>query len=159
MSITSTATTKREEAQRLGTVVGRMRRSRFGVALLAVQAFVLLPRCDGDSDFLDPGGFESGVKMLRALGHDVFVVHITSARDRNPGAFGDVRFVDSETGELREVDVTPRLAAAYVKAWDAHAAELQHFCGRYDIGYVRADADEPFEEVILKAFRQGRFVA
>ena len=111
------------------------------------------------SDFLDPGGFDAGIKILRSLGHDVFVVHITSERDRNPGAFGEVRFVDSETGELREVEVTPRLAAAYSKAWDAHAEELEHFCGRYDIGYVRADAAQPFEDIILKAFRQGRFVA
>ena len=111
------------------------------------------------SDFLDPGGFEAGLKILRTLGHDVFVVHIASARDRDPGAFGEVRFMDAETGELREVEVTPRLAAAYVKAWDAHASELEHFCGRYAIGYVRADAERPFEDIILKAFRQGRFLA
>jgi uncharacterized protein (DUF58 family) len=111
------------------------------------------------SDFFDPGGFEAGLKILRTLGHDVFVVHVTSQRDRDPGAFGEVRFVDVETGELREVDVTPRLASAYVKAWNAHAADLEHFCGRYDIGYVRADAERPFEEIVLKTFRQGRFLA
>lgn len=113
------------------------------------------------SDFLDPAvdGFEAGLKILRTLGHDVFVVHIASARDRDPGAFGEVRFVDVETGELREVDVTPRLAAAYTKAWEQHADELQHFCGRYDIGYVRADAERPFEDIILRTFRQGRFLA
>jgi uncharacterized protein (DUF58 family) len=111
------------------------------------------------SDFLDPGGFEAGLKILRTLGHDVFVVHIASVRDRDPGAHGDVRFMDAETGERREVDVTPKLAAAYVKAWDALASDLEHFCGRYDIGYVRADAERPFEDIILKAFRQGRFLA
>jgi uncharacterized protein (DUF58 family) len=111
------------------------------------------------SDFLDPGGFEAGLKILRTLGHDVFVVHVSSERDRHAGAFGDVRFVDAETGELREVDVTPRLASAYAKAWESHQAELQRFCGRYGIGYVRAPAERPFEEIILKAFRQGRFVA
>ena len=89
----------------------------------------------------------------------MFVVHITSEQDRHPGAFGEVRFVDAETGELREIEVTPRLASAYIKAWDAHAEELERFCGRYDVGYVRADAAEPFEDVVLKAFRQGRFVA
>ena len=111
------------------------------------------------SDFLDPGGFEAGLKIVRTLGHDVFVVHVASERDRDPGAFGEVRFIDAETGELREVEVTPHLAAAYIRAWEAHAAELEHFCGRYSIGYVRADAERPFEEIILKAFRQGRFVA
>jgi uncharacterized protein (DUF58 family) len=111
------------------------------------------------SDFLDPGGFEAGLKILRTIGHDVFVVQIASERDRDPGAFGDVRFMDVETGELREIDVTPKLAAAYVRAWETHTADLEHFCGRYDIGYVRADAERPFEDIILKTFRQGRFLA
>src|SRR5918995_2690066 len=84
------------------------------------KAFASRPRQTGltvvISDFLNPDGFEAGLKILRTLGHDVFVVHIASERDRDPGAFGEVRFVDTETGELREVEVTPRLAAAYVKA-------------------------------------------
>ncbi len=111
------------------------------------------------SDFLDPGGFEAGLKILRTIGHDVFAIHVASMRDRDPGAFGDVQFVDAETGDRREIEVTPRLASAYVRAWTAYAAQLEHFCGRYDIGYIRADAERPFEEIILKAFRQGRFVA
>jgi uncharacterized protein (DUF58 family) len=110
------------------------------------------------SDFLDPGGFEVGLKILRTLGHDVFTVHVASQADRDPGALGDVRFVDAETGELRELEVTPRLATAYVRAWETHAAELERFCGRYGIGYVRADAERPFEEIVLKAFRQGRLL-
>ena len=61
------------------------------------------------------GGFEAGLKILRTLGHDVFAVHVTSERDRDPGALGNVRFVDAETGEMREIEVTPRLAAAYVQ--------------------------------------------
>jgi uncharacterized protein (DUF58 family) len=127
------------------------------------KEFVSRPRQVGltvvISDFLDPGGFDAGLKILRTLGHDVFVVHIASARDRDPVAFGEVRFVDAETGELREIEVTPRLASAYAKAWRAHAEQLERFCGRYDVGYVRADAERGFEEIILKAFRQGRFVA
>jgi uncharacterized protein (DUF58 family) len=127
------------------------------------KEFASRPRQNGltviVSDFLDPGGFEAGLKILRSIGHDVYVVHIASQRDRDPGAFGDARFVDVETGELREVEVTPRLATAYAAAWDAHADHLAQFCGRYDIGYVRADVDQPFEDVILKTFRQGRFVA
>ena len=111
------------------------------------------------SDFLDPGGFEAGLKILRTLGHDVFVVHIASDRDRDPGAYGDVKFMDVETGEAREVEVTPKLAAAYTRAFDEHATELERFCGRYDIGFVRANVDQPFEDIILKTFRQGRFLA
>jgi uncharacterized protein (DUF58 family) len=151
----------------------------------ACKAFASRPRQLGlvvvISDFLEPGaaptdesatagrvaqpavkdaiGPQAGLKILRTIGHDVFAIHVTSERDRDPGVFGTVRFVDVETGEVREIEVTPRLAAAYVKAAETHAEALAHFCGRYDIGYVRADAERPFEDVILRAFRQGRFLA
>jgi uncharacterized protein (DUF58 family) len=111
------------------------------------------------SDFLDPGGFEAGLKILRTIGHDVFAIHVALQTDRDPRAFGDVRFIDAETGERRDIEVTPRLAAAYREAWLTHAEELESFCGRYNIGYVRADAERPFEQVILQTFRKGRFLA
>jgi uncharacterized protein (DUF58 family) len=111
------------------------------------------------SDFLDRAGAEGGLKILRTLGHDVYAVHITSVQDRDPGTLGDVRFVDVENGDARVIEVTPRLASAYARAWETHAANLERFCGRYDIGYVRADAERPFEDIVLKAFRQGRFLA
>jgi uncharacterized protein (DUF58 family) len=111
------------------------------------------------SDFLDPNGFERGLKVLAALGHDVFVVHVASKLDRDPGAYGEARFVDAETGDIRDVDVTPALVEAYHKEWEAHALELERFCGRYSLGYVRADAEAPFEDVILTTFRKGRFLA
>ncbi len=111
------------------------------------------------SDFLDVDGCETGLKILRTLGHDVFAVHMVSEADRDASSFGDVRFVDAETGERRDIEVTPRLAAAYHAAWQAHTEAIESFCGRYDIGYVRADAERPFDEIILQAFRQGRFLA
>lgn len=152
----------------------------------ACKAFASRPRQLGlvvvISDFLEPGtqpagpqpsgdpreikpatkeapGPQAGLKILRTMGHDVFAVHVTSERDRDPGVLGIVRFVDVETGDVREIEVTPRLAAAYVKAAETHAEGLEHFCGRYDIGYVRAEAERPFEDVILRTFRQGRFLA
>jgi uncharacterized protein (DUF58 family) len=111
------------------------------------------------SDFLDPQGFEPGLKILGTLGHDVFVVHVASAHDRDPGAYGEARFVDAETGDIRDVDVTPALVAAYRAEWEAHATEVERFCGRYSFGYIRADAETPFEEIVLKTFRKGRFLA
>ena len=50
------------------------------------------------SDFLDADGCEVGLKILRTLGHDVFAVHLVSEADRDASSFGDVRFVDAETG-------------------------------------------------------------
>ena len=111
------------------------------------------------SDFLDPTGFEPGLKTLSGMGHDVFVVHVASEADRDPGSLGEARFVDVETSELRDIEVTPVLAEAYREAWQTHADDLERFCGRYDLGYVRADAEAPFDDIILKTFRKGRFLS
>ena len=70
-----------------------------------------------------------------------------------------MRFVDAETGERARDRSHAAARAAYVEAGTRTPRELEQFCGRYDIGYVRADAERPFEEIILKAFRQGRFLA
>jgi uncharacterized protein (DUF58 family) len=111
------------------------------------------------SDFLDPAGFEQGLKILASLRHDVLIVHLASVRDRNPDAIGEVQFVDAETGDSRRIEMTSGLIKAYARAWDAHAAELETFCRRYQLGYVRANAEQPFEEIILQTFRKGGFLA
>jgi uncharacterized protein (DUF58 family) len=111
------------------------------------------------SDFLDPAGFESGLRLLTGAGHDVFAIHVVSSTERELAAMGSVRFVDAESGEYRDVDVTPGLAKAYADAWAAHAADVEAFCDRYRLVYVRASADDPFEDVILTAFREGGLVA
>src|SRR5260221_12128755 len=82
------------------------------------------------SDFLDPGGFEAGLKILRTLGHDVFAVHVASRADRDHAALGDIRFVDAETGEVRDVDVTPRPPAASGRPGETPAPDRQHFSAR-----------------------------
>jgi uncharacterized protein (DUF58 family) len=129
----------------------------------ACRQFASRPRPRGltivISDFLDPQGVDVGLKLLRTLGHDVLAVHVRSQVDRDAGTLGEVRFEDAETGEGRDIDVTPQLAAAYASAWRAHDEQLVTFCEQYEIGYLRADAERPFEEVVMEAFRQGRFVA
>lgn len=111
------------------------------------------------SDFLDPAGYEAGLRLLWSLGHEVYVVHLTMGGDDFPLALGDIRVVDAETGEVRDVDVTPALAHAYARARRAHAADLESFCGQLRLSYVHADTGEPFEEIILQTFRDGGFLA
>ena len=74
--------------------------------------------------------------------------------------FGDVRFVDAETGEVRDIDVTPRARRGLPpRPGRRTPRSSSSFCGRYNLGYVRADAERPFEDIILQTFRQGRFLA
>jgi uncharacterized protein (DUF58 family) len=111
------------------------------------------------SDFLDPSGFDDGLKVLASLGHDVLVVQIYSTREREIDALGEVRFVDAETGEHLDLDVTPGLSRAYHDAWQAHAERLASFCRRYRLPFVQARADDPFEDIVLRTFREAGLLA
>jgi uncharacterized protein (DUF58 family) len=111
------------------------------------------------SDFLDPAGYQGGLLQLAATGHETFVAHIRAATDGDAGQLGEVRFEDAETGASMDIDLTPALADAYARAWADHAAELETFCGRYGLAYISADAQLPIEDVILRTFRLGGFVA
>jgi uncharacterized protein (DUF58 family) len=111
------------------------------------------------SDFLDPQGAEPALDALRYAQHDVFAVHVTSQADAHPDLRGDIRLVDAETGDVRELAVTPGLLAAYTTAFERHAEAIGRHCDRYALGYLRTSTDEPFEDAILKVFRMGRFLA
>ena len=98
-----------------------------------VQGLASRPRSSGSviiSDFLDPGGFDAASSCCGRWPRRLRRAHRVRARSR-PGRARRGAFVDSRTGELREIDVTPQLAPAYGKAWRAHAEELERFCGRY----------------------------
>lgn len=124
----------------------RLRRPSRGVAVLI-------------SDFLDPHGYAGALDALRFGQHDVFAVHVVSRADAHPELRGDVQLIDAETGDLRDLAVTPGLLAAYAAAFERHAAELAGYCERRQMGYLRSSTDEPFEDAILKVFRLGRFLA
>lgn len=110
------------------------------------------------SDFLDPPGVEPSLRMLSALGHDVFAVHVQTRHDGEASPLGEVRIVDVESGESRDVDLTPALVATYRQAWRRQVAALEDVCGRYRLAYLPAFVEDPFEDVILRAFRAGGFL-
>jgi uncharacterized protein (DUF58 family) len=110
------------------------------------------------SDFFDQDGFESGLDVLRHFRHDVFAIHITSRDELEPQLSGDLVIVDSEDQLSREVTVTPALLAAYREEFTKHCGAIETYCNRYQLGCVRTVTDFPFEDLVLRIFRQGRFL-
>jgi len=110
------------------------------------------------SDFLDQNGFEGALEILRHFRHDIFVVHIASHEEIDPQLRGELVLVDAENQTSREITVTPGLLAAYHKEYEKFCEQVESYCWKYQLGYVRTATDFPFEELILKVFRQGRFL-
>lgn len=110
------------------------------------------------SDLYDAKGFEKGINVLRYNKFEPFVLHVTDVADRAPGLKGDVRVYDCETGDEREVTVTNRVLERYAKAYDAYVAEVRRFCTKKQVSYYEANVEVPFDELILRVFRQGGFL-
>ena len=109
------------------------------------------------SDLFDPQ-WQDGLRSLLARGFQVAVLHTLSEDEIKPTLLGDLRIIDSESGEAKEMSVNPQLLSRYQQAFDGFCAEVESFCHRYGIDYLRTSTALPFEELILKYMRQGGLV-
>jgi uncharacterized protein (DUF58 family) len=110
------------------------------------------------SDLYDPRGFEQGINILRYNKFDPFVVHVLDPSEGRPRLNGDVVVYDCETGEEREVTVTPKVLERYAEAHRHYLEQVQKFCATRQVPYVAADVNVPFDELILRVFRRGGFL-
>ncbi len=127
----------------------------------AMKAFAARARYRGVglvlSDFLDPR-WPEGLKSLLARGYQVALIHILDEEELHPTLVGDLRIIDSETGEAKEMSVNPALLSRYQAALDAFCGEIETFANRYGMDYIRTSTATPFEDVILKYLRQGGLI-
>ena len=69
-----------------------------------------------------------------------------------------MQLVDVETGSTHDIAATPSLLSAYQHVYEEFCSEVEGFCAKYQLGYVRTQTEVPFEDVILQVFRQNRFL-
>jgi|SRR5579871_1908045 len=109
------------------------------------------------SDCFDPD-WQEGIKALVARGFQVALLHILAEDEITPTLLGDLRIIDSETNEAKEMSVNPALLARYQQTFDAFCAEIEAFCHRYGIDYLRTSTAMPFEDLVLKTIRRNGLV-
>ena len=110
------------------------------------------------SDLYDPQGFEDGINQLRFAKFDPYVLHVIDPEDASPSLHGDVRLVDHETGESREVTVTPRILERFAAAHAEYVDRIRDFCGNKQVSYHAVRTDVPFDETVLRMLRSGGLV-
>lgn len=110
------------------------------------------------SDFYDPGGFENAINVLRYNRFEPYVVQLVDPQDAAPPSLGEVRLIDCETGEDREVTLTPALRERIADAWQAYRLELERFCISKQVPYFQASVEVAFDELVLGVFRKGGFL-
>jgi len=125
---------------------------RHAAAMLRGRGVVVLI-----SDLLDPGA-DRVIRELASTGSEVIVLHTLSPDELDPPLEGDLRLVDSETGE--GIDVTADLATlddyrSRLAAWQAGFAEL---AAKRRVAYVPLSTDVPLADLVFAELRRRRVV-
>jgi uncharacterized protein (DUF58 family) len=110
------------------------------------------------TDLLDPGGYADGLKALLQRRFEVFLLHVVSEEELEPGLRGDLTLVDAEGGSTREVSVDRWALERYQERLGRHFEEAERFCARHGIDYVRTSTAVPFQDLILRHLRRGGFL-
>ena len=66
--------------------------------------------------------------------------------------------VDCESGQSREITMTPRVLQRYRDAWGAWRDELESFCKQRQVPYFHTPIQVPFDDLMLRIFRAGGFL-
>ncbi len=106
------------------------------------------------SDLLTPGAAQDGLSALVARGYELALIHVLSPDEVNPPFTGDVRLIDSETSQGRDVTIDTGLRAAYTRRLLAWRSEIGDFCGKRGIHYVTVETGGNWEALILYELRR-----
>jgi uncharacterized protein (DUF58 family) len=110
------------------------------------------------SDLYDPAGFEGAINMLRFNKFEPYVIHVVDPEEARLALKGDVRVYDCETGDEREVTVTPKTLERLERAWNDYRDGVERFCTTHQVPYFPADVNASFDELVLRVFRRGGFL-
>ena len=107
------------------------------------------------SDLLDPAA-DRVIRELAATGSELIVLHILAPDELDPPLEGDLRLVDTETGD--RVDITADLATidaykARLAAWKAGFADL---AAKRRATYVDLASDVPLADLMFAELRRRR---
>lgn len=110
------------------------------------------------SDMLSPNGYRDGLNALQGRGYEVALIHLLAPDEVMPVLAGDLRLVDSETGNGQDVTIDGAMRDLYSRRLQAWRDEMASYCLNRDMHYVAVETGTPWENVILFALRRAGVV-
>lgn len=102
------------------------------------------------SDYFSSDGYDYAVKLLRSKKQAVNMVQILDSREVLTEERGNVKLIDSETKNTRELEMTPEVLRRYERALKSFRAELKEFAVRNESGFYSFDNGKYLLEAVGK---------
>jgi hypothetical protein len=100
------------------------------------------------SDLFSPGELTEIIKYLQYRKQDVYICQILAPQEIMPEINSNLRLVDSETGDVIDVTMTPRLLKSYSKVYNDFMLKVQEDCFRKGAYYYMMNSEMPIEQMI-----------
>jgi uncharacterized protein (DUF58 family) len=110
------------------------------------------------SDFLAPGGYQTGIRAVRQLRQEVALLQILAPDELEPDLQGDWRLRDSEGGGNVDVSASPSVLSAYRQRLAQFTQELASFAHSYAMTYTLIPSDTSIIDVVQRILRQVELV-
>jgi uncharacterized protein (DUF58 family) len=101
------------------------------------------------SDFLDDGDCLRPLQYLADFGHELLLVQLWGAEDREPEGTGELELIDAETGQHRLISVDENSRRAYTEAFDSYSASVRKLALRNGGRHVGIPTDIVLEEAVF----------
>ena len=105
------------------------------------------------SDLMDKNGYEGALRMLVARDLDIFLVHLLSPEELKPELKGDLKLVDCEDADQREISISAGLLKRYQQTLNSFIEGAKSFCSKRSITYVPARSDVEVDVLIEQYLR------
>lgn len=106
------------------------------------------------SDLFSPAGYQPGLTALQTRGDEVGVLHILSPDELTPPLAGDLRLIDSETGEPQDVSVDGPMRELYTRRVQGWRDEIEAYCLKRGLHYVSISTETRWDQVVLFQMRR-----
>jgi uncharacterized protein (DUF58 family) len=106
------------------------------------------------TDLFSPSGYESGLRALQSRGDEVGIMHILAPEEIDPPLAGDLRLLDSETGDPQDVSVDGPMRDLYTRRVQGWRDEIEAFCLKRGLHYVPISTDTKWDQIVLYQMRK-----
>ncbi len=140
---------------------------RSGRGVVVIVSDLLLPGGDGGGD---EAGYAQGLKFFAgSAGYDTLVVQVLAPGEidpskevvgasARPALVGDMRLLDAETSQGRDLTITPALLLAYRRAVEGFVESAAEFCTRHGIRHALLTSDADIPGFVLSVLRRRGLV-
>jgi uncharacterized protein (DUF58 family) len=107
------------------------------------------------TDGYDFAGLTRGLDALRYARFEPVLLVLVDPREADPPLRGELLLFDAESGEERQVTITPALLDRYRLARAQHFAALSAYCREKRVRWFELPIDRAFDEAALDLLRRG----